>query len=184
MILSWSALAFIILAAAVAWFWQDSLAARERANAAATEACERLGLQFLDGTVAFARIALTRGRGGTLALRRTYIFDYTATSIERLQGFVVLLGHRIESVGYAAANQTSHQASRADIQTAPPINSPTANLPQTIPAENTPIDGEVQPPSRPPVAANVYDLEQWRINRRTPKAAPRESNEDLGDGRR
>ena len=99
--LGWTALAFIIIAAAVAWFWQDSLAARERANAAATEACERLGLQFLDGTVAFARIALSRGNGGALTLRRTYVFDYTAYSIERRQGFVLLAGRHVESVGYA-----------------------------------------------------------------------------------
>jgi hypothetical protein len=91
----------ILLAAAVLWFWQDSLAARESANAAAKEACTRLGLQFLDGTVAFARLALVRVDGGRLRLRRTYVFDYTATSIERRQGFVLLTGRRVETVGYA-----------------------------------------------------------------------------------
>ena len=98
--LGWGLLTVILLAAAVVWFWQDSLAARESANAAAKEACERLSLQFLDGTVAFARLALVRV-GGVLKLRRTYVFDYTATSIERRQGFVLLTGRRVESVGYA-----------------------------------------------------------------------------------
>jgi uncharacterized protein DUF3301 len=98
--LSWGLLTLILLAAAVLWFWQDSLAARESANAAAKEACTRLGLQFLDGTVAFARLALVRVNGW-LQLRRTYVFDYTATSIERRQGFVLLTGRRVESVGYA-----------------------------------------------------------------------------------
>ena len=37
MFLSWTALVFLIVAAGVVWFWQDSLAARERANAAAIE---------------------------------------------------------------------------------------------------------------------------------------------------
>ena len=60
MTLSWTMLVLLCLAAALAWFWQDSLAARERANAAAMEACERLNLQFLDGTVAFARLAFVR----------------------------------------------------------------------------------------------------------------------------
>jgi len=99
--LSWGLLTVILLAAAVLWFWQDSLAARESANAAAKEACTRLGLQFLDGTVAFARLALVRVDGGRLRLRRTYVFDYTATSIERRQGFVLLTGRRVETVGYA-----------------------------------------------------------------------------------
>jgi hypothetical protein len=99
--LSWGLLALILLGAAVLWFWQDSLAARESANAAAKEACTRLGLQFLDGTVAFARLALVRVDGGFLQLRRTYVYDYTATSIERRQGFVLLTGRRVESIGYA-----------------------------------------------------------------------------------
>lgn len=96
--LGWGLLTMVLLAAAVLWFWQDSLAARESANAAAMEACTRLGLQFLDGTVAFARLALVRDVGW-LKLRRTYVFDYTATSIERRQGFVLLTGRRVETVG-------------------------------------------------------------------------------------
>lgn len=104
--LTWGALALLCIAGAVVWFWQDSLAAREAANAAAIEACERLSLQFLDGTVAFARLSFTRVLG-RLALRRTYVFDYTANSIERRQGFVVLVGRRIESVGYAPG-ETAH----------------------------------------------------------------------------
>src|SRR5678815_514772 len=98
--LSWGLLILILLAVAVLWFWQDSLAARESANAAAKEACTRLSLQFLDGTVAFARLALVRV-DGWLQFRRTYVFDYTATSIERRQGFVLLTGRRVESIGYA-----------------------------------------------------------------------------------
>jgi hypothetical protein len=104
--LGWGLLTVILLAAAVVWFWQDSLAARESANAAAKEACNRLNLQFLDGTVAFARLAFVRV-GGVLKLHRTYVFDYTATSIERRQGFVLLTGRRVESVGYAPGDVRS-----------------------------------------------------------------------------
>ncbi|MFO7304183.1 MAG: DUF3301 domain-containing protein [Gammaproteobacteria bacterium] len=98
--LDWTTLALLCLAGAAAWFWHDSLAAREAANAAAAEACARLALQFLDGTVAFARIGLARDASGRLTLRRTYHFDYTANSIERRQGFVVVVGRRVETVGY------------------------------------------------------------------------------------
>lgn len=101
MMLSWPLLALLLTAGFAAWFWQDSLAARERANAAAIEACQQLGLQFLDGTVAFARISLVRRYRSVFRLKRTYVFDYTATSIERRQGFVVLLGADVESIGYA-----------------------------------------------------------------------------------
>jgi len=59
-------------------------------------------LQFLDGTVAFAAIAVARSAHMFFRLKRTYVFDYTATSIERRQGFVVLLGNDVETVGYAS----------------------------------------------------------------------------------
>jgi hypothetical protein len=101
MMLDWTTLALLCFAAAVAWFWQDSLAAREVANAAANEACERLALQFLDGTVAFARVHFGRGMNGRLVLRRTYVFDYTANSIERRQGFIVVTARQVETIGYA-----------------------------------------------------------------------------------
>ena len=152
MFLSWSALAFLIFAAAVAWFWQDSLVTRERANAAAIDACERAGLQFLDGTVAFARIGWTRDNSGRLTLQRTYVFDYTANSIERLQGFVVLTGHRVDNVGYAAGDN-SHQ---------------------------TRVAGSV-PPSPPAGSAAILDLDRWRANHRQPIPPPREPREDRGD---
>lgn len=114
MYLDWTTLVLLCLAGAIAWFWQDSLAARELANAAAIDACERLALQFLDGTVAFARLRLARGSSGRLILRRTYVFDYTANSIERRQGFIVVSERRVETVGYAHAEgpETSRPAER------------------------------------------------------------------------
>ncbi|HMN45563.1 MAG TPA: DUF3301 domain-containing protein [Povalibacter sp.] len=157
MFLSWTALVFVIAAAAIAWFWQDSLAARERANAAAIDACERLGLQFLDGTVAFARIGWTRSDRGWLTLRRTYVFDYTATSIERLQGFVVLSGQRVDTVGYAPGES----ARRAVLQSAAP---PPAAEPKELPG-------------------NVLQLDQWRAQRRPTAPPSREDREDRGDQR-
>ena len=140
--LGWGLLTMVILAAALLWFWQDSLAARESANAAAKDACLRLGLQFLDGTVAFARIALIR-ESGWLKLRRTYVFDYTATSIERRQGFVLLTGRRVESVGYAPGE------ARAD-----------AALPR---AEPVAPHGDAQPRG-----GNVLELRDWRERQNPP----------------
>ena len=140
--LGWGLLTMILLAAAVVWFWQDSLAARESANAAAKEACNRLSLQFLDGTVAFARLALVRVDGGALKLRRTYVFDYTATSIERRQGFVLLTGRRVESVGYAPGDGQSD-----------------ARLVRAEPAAPHSNDG----------GNNVLELRDWRERPKSPE---------------
>lgn len=156
--LSWTLLATILLAAFAGWFWFDSLKQRERANVAAQEACERANLQFLDGTVAFARLHLWRPGGGWLGLRRTYVFDYTARSIERQQGFVVIAGDRVETVGFAHAPQSTPAQ---EATSRPPV--------------------ELEPPAR--TTTNVLDLEEWRRlrQRRAPTDEPRRS--DSGDRR-
>lgn len=174
--LGWGALVLLLAAAAVIWFLQDSLAIRERANAAAMEACRRLSLQFLDGTVAFARLAFTRERG-QLALRRTYVFDYTANSIERRQGFVILVGRRVESVGYAPGEE--QRAQRA----APPM--PTISLSATLVPPPAPTDAEPNPPAPPNNSAVVFDLAEWRERRRGTDQHPsqrRAGNSEQGNG--
>jgi hypothetical protein len=138
--LGWTALALLIIASGLAWFWQDSLAARERANAAAVEACERLSLQFLDGTVAFARLQIVRGTSSLIRFRRTYVFDYTANSIERRQGFVVLTGRRVDTVGYARGEDRQARLVTAE----------------------RPIDIQQLPP-----ATNVLSIEEWRARQRS-----------------
>ena len=154
--LGWTALVLMCVAAAVAWFWQDSLAAREAANAAAIDACQRLALQFLDGTVAFAGISLTRGSTGRLRFRRTYVFDYTANSIERHQGFVVLVGQRIESIGYASHDR----AAPPTLATPPPQRDRESS----------------QLPS------NVLDLERWRTQSQQRGDPERVRDTDRRDG--
>jgi hypothetical protein len=97
--LSWSLLAILVGLLSVAWFWYDSLSARERANAAALETCEGTGAQLLDGTVAFRGLRPVRAEDGRLRLRRTYVFDYSQDGVTRRQGFVILTGTAIESIG-------------------------------------------------------------------------------------
>ena len=120
----------VIGAALFVWFWQSSLSARERANRAALQACERSQLQFLDGTVAFARLSVARNDRGRLSLRRTYVFDYTATSIERRQGFVVLLGTRVESLGFEPERgaRTSQSLEARPSQSHPDIDASQSNV--------------------------------------------------------
>jgi hypothetical protein len=163
--LGWGALVLLLAAAAVIWFLQDSLAARERANAAAMEACRRISLQFLDGTVAFARLTFVRERG-QLAVRRTYVFDYTANSIERRHGFVILVGRRVESMGYAPGEEQ-----RARPQSPPSVTislsatyGPAAATPASPPTQSDEAESTVA--SQPNQSAVVFDLAQWRTRRR------------------
>ncbi|MBS0375573.1 MAG: DUF3301 domain-containing protein [Proteobacteria bacterium] len=90
---------FVILAAAALGFgWRAGVEAQAVAFGAAREACERAGLQLLDGTVAFDRWRWRRGPAG-LGLERTYLFDYSEDGAGRRQGFVILLGQAVELVG-------------------------------------------------------------------------------------
>ncbi len=90
-------LLFLFLAA-LGWFWFDSLRAIEVARHAGKAACNRAGVQFLDDTVASVALALGRDEMGRTALRRTYRFEFSDTGDNRLEGRVILLGARLESV--------------------------------------------------------------------------------------
>lgn len=92
-------LALVAAAAGVAWYWYSSLRAREQASQAAAEACRRQDLQFLDDTVVLQRLAVTRDGNGHLALRRTYRFEYSHIGNDRRQGFIIVVGARVETVG-------------------------------------------------------------------------------------
>ncbi len=95
----------LVLAAAILGLsykvWQLSMDAREAANRIAKETCSRAVVQFLDDTVAFAGFRWRRDPGGRRRLLRTYTFDYTRDGFERAQGFIVLAGAELQSVGLA-----------------------------------------------------------------------------------
>lgn len=90
--------AAIVLIAAVALFWVDSLRSRERALAAGRAACGRYGVQLLDETVAFARLRLARDEAGRLRLRRTYTFEFSDTGNNRRHGAIVMLGGELQDM--------------------------------------------------------------------------------------
>jgi len=84
--------------AALGWFWFDSLRAIEVARTAGKSACNRSGVQFLDDTVASIALALGRDEMGRTVLRRTYRFEFSDTGDNRLEGRVILLGAKVETV--------------------------------------------------------------------------------------
>jgi len=85
---------FIVLSLVI-WLWHTGLKARERASAEALRACQQSGYQFLDGTVALAKLRLGRLADGWLALIRTYQFDYSMDGANRHRGWVQIRGKQI-----------------------------------------------------------------------------------------
>jgi hypothetical protein len=97
--MSWPEFLGILGVVLLGWAWYANLRARELANRIATDTCNRAGVQFLDGTVSVLRVALARDASGAVALRRTYVFDYSEDGASRRRGFVVLTGLELDSVG-------------------------------------------------------------------------------------
>lgn len=79
-----------------AWFWLDSLAARDIAVAAGRRAAEKFGLQLLDETVAISRLWAARDGYGRLRIQRRYSFEVSDTGADRLSCSLTLLGKQID----------------------------------------------------------------------------------------
>lgn len=89
-------LSLLVVLGGGAWFWLDSLKAREIGIAAARAACVEAGWQLLDETVAGQGLRFARDDEGRLRLRRSYGFEYSDTGDNRRRGSVTLLGHEVE----------------------------------------------------------------------------------------
>ena len=84
--------------AALAWWWYDSMRARERALVVAGAACGRDGLQLLDETVECVSTRPARDEYGRFVLRRTYRFEFSDDGNNRRAGTLVILGTAVESL--------------------------------------------------------------------------------------
>jgi hypothetical protein len=93
----WDMFALSVIAA-LAWWWYDSMRARERALAVAGAACRREGLQFLDETVECVKTRPVRDTEGHLVVRRSYRFEFSDDGNNRRAGSVVILGTSVESL--------------------------------------------------------------------------------------
>jgi hypothetical protein len=92
----WFLIGFFVVSGLGLLFWRDSLGAREQARAASTRACQQMGVQLLDDTVALERLWPRRDRDGRLKLERLYVFEFTDTGQRRQVGSVLLVGWRVE----------------------------------------------------------------------------------------
>lgn len=86
---------FLIL---LAWFWLNSIRAKEIAMQASAQACGEIQAQFLDQTASLKRLRFVRTQHGRLGLERTYSFDFSRDRENRMQGLVVINGHRVTKV--------------------------------------------------------------------------------------
>ena len=97
---TWIALTLLALAATGAWFWNDSLRARERMLDTCARLCRELRVQFLDESVALTRLSLGRSGRGWPEFTRVYAFEFSGTGQDRWQGRATLAGQRVISVQF------------------------------------------------------------------------------------
>jgi hypothetical protein len=89
----------------VIWFWHASMSAREHANGAAREACERLRLVMLDGTVSIMRLWLRPIPMRQACASNGPTVSTTPTTGTGASGLHCDAWARVTSVGLAAARR-------------------------------------------------------------------------------
>ena len=82
----------------LAWFWMNSIRAKEIAMQASAAACQQIEAQFLDQTASLKNMQLIRSHAGRLGFERTYSFDFSRDRQNRLKGLVIIKGHIVEKV--------------------------------------------------------------------------------------
>lgn len=93
--------------AALAWFWFDSLRARELALRTGARACADINVQFLDQSVSVEQLRFGRDTRGQLTFRRVFSFDFSDSGADRRRGKIVIVGRQVQSVTLENADGTA-----------------------------------------------------------------------------
>ena len=88
----------IVFLIGLAWFWFDSVRAKEAAIRAAACACKEIQAQLLDQTVALKQLRIVRDIKGRIQLQRSYNFELSMDREARSFGRVFLLAQKVSSV--------------------------------------------------------------------------------------
>jgi hypothetical protein len=89
---------FVILALVLAVVYlNDAWRSLERVRGVAREACERAGVQFLDGSVVQSGVRVERVRGRLVLVRR-YRFEFATDGRTRHTGEISISGRRLRTV--------------------------------------------------------------------------------------
>lgn len=91
-------LLWLIILAALIFYWRDALRVKELAYRAARERCADLDVQLLDETIFLRRIWLKRNARGQMAVWRAFYFEFTVAGTDRYFGRVLMLGSSLIEV--------------------------------------------------------------------------------------
>jgi hypothetical protein len=81
----------------IVMLWLQGARAREFATVLTRRHCDTRGLQLLDETVGLERIGL-RWTSDGIKVRRMYRFEFSLEGVGRRNGYILLLGTRLETI--------------------------------------------------------------------------------------
>lgn len=96
--LSFDVLIWLLLAAALVWYWLDGMRSHEIARGLGRNACVQANVLLLDDTVALSRMRLRRNARGRPSLYREYRFEFTSDGSQRYNGRLAMLGRQLQEV--------------------------------------------------------------------------------------
>jgi len=98
----------VFLFGALCLYFLGSIRVRELAVQAVGRASRQDDFQLLDQAVHIRRISLSRDETGRWRIWRQYRFDYSYDGVERRQGYVIMLGKRLQAVVVSEPAHTLH----------------------------------------------------------------------------
>ena len=98
----------IFLFGAASLYFLQAMRVRELALQAVGQASRRDDFQLLDQSVHIRRLSLSRDENGRWRVWRQYRFDYSYDGVERRQGFVIMLGKKLQAVVVSEPTVTLH----------------------------------------------------------------------------
>ncbi|MDP4790188.1 MAG: DUF3301 domain-containing protein [Haliea sp.] len=99
--------ALMVLGLAFGWFL-GAIRVRELAVAAVVQAGKRDDFQLLDQSVHLNRMSMSRDDQRHWRVWRQYRFDYSFDGVERHEGYVIMLGKRLQAVIVREPEATLH----------------------------------------------------------------------------
>ena len=95
---------FIVLAILIAgiFYWIDTIATKEIACRYGLNECNKLGVTFLDSTVAITKTRLRRNQNGSVKFARDYSFEFSSDGVRRYSGTIKMLGKILVSLQMSA----------------------------------------------------------------------------------
>ena len=98
MMISLGELLWVMIIGAGLVYWWKSQGLKALALRATRQHCKHYDVQLLDESLVLRKVSLGRNERGLPALRRMYLFEFTATGQERNGGTTSLVGNRVVTV--------------------------------------------------------------------------------------